>query len=101
MYVLNLNGKTCISCGICMDVCPRKAIGMKKFNGKAVEGEFLIYLRFHKKGNHEHPKEEMMTFPYMQNPAECDGCMICVEECPTGSIGIVFENERAKISQNF
>lgn len=23
-----------------------------------------------------------MTFPYMAHPHRCDGCMLCVNECP-------------------
>lgn len=71
-----------------MDVCPPKAIDMRVNKGKTIEGSNLVYLEFNQVNNKESFPEQMMTFPYMSNAALCDGCMICVKECPTLAIDI-------------
>lgn len=88
MYRLKLNAKECISCGICMDVCLAKAIQMRIDKGKTIEGNNLVYLELNGKANLELSPEQMMTFPFMANVEHCDGCMICVYECPTSAINI-------------
>lgn len=91
MYKLKLNAKDCISCGICMDVCSLNAIDMRINKGKTIEGNNFIYLDLNGKTNKELPPEKMFTFPFMALPELCDGCMVCVKECPTYAIDI--ENE--------
>ncbi|MGB9774102.1 MAG: ATP-binding protein [Bacteroidota bacterium] len=86
MFKLRLNAKHCISCGICMDVCSRRAIAMRINKSNNVEGEFLSYLLLHSDGEKELPPVEMMTFPYLAYPHLCDGCMRCVNECPVSAL---------------
>ncbi|MGK9368380.1 ATP-binding protein [Melioribacter sp. Ez-97] len=88
MYRLKLNAKDCVSCGICMDVCLTNAIDMRIHRGKTIEGNYLSYLEFNDKTNKELLPEKMMTFPFMKNSELCNGCMVCVEECPTSAIAI-------------
>lgn len=71
-----------------MDVCVTKAINMRVHKGKTLEGSNLAYLVFNNKNNSEAAPVGMMTFPYMQSAEKCNGCMICVRECPTSAIEI-------------
>ena len=89
MYKLKLIAKECISCGICMDVCIPKAIDMRIFKGNVIEGNVLTYLELNAHPKQEQAPVQMMTFPYMANYELCDGCIICVEECPTNAIDII------------
>ena len=91
MFRLKL-GKGCISCGICMDICPPKAINMRIHIGRTLEGSALANLDLNGFSNGECTPEPMMTFPYMAHPVLCDGCMVCVKECPTGAIDIIFRD---------
>lgn len=91
MYRLKLNAKDCISCGICMDVCLSKAIDMRIHRGKTIEGNYLLFLEFNGKTNKELLPEKMITFPFLKNSKLCNGCMICVKECPTSAIEIINE----------
>jgi ferredoxin len=82
MFSLKLNGRHCISCGICMDVCRPRAIAMRTNRSRGVEGETLTYLDLRSASNVEPAPEPMMTFPYLAYPDLCDGCALCVNECP-------------------
>jgi ferredoxin len=72
-----------------MDVCLTKVIDMRINKGKTIEGDYLTYLEFSGAANKELVPGQMMTFPFMANAELCDGCMICVNECPTTAIDIV------------
>jgi ferredoxin len=96
MYKLKLSAKDCISCGICMDVCLPKAIAMRIHKGKTIEGVYLSCLELNGAKKKESVFEQMMTFPFMANVDNCDGCMDCVKECPTNAIEILYDSE-AKI----
>ncbi|MBI4428876.1 MAG: 4Fe-4S binding protein [Ignavibacteriales bacterium] len=86
MFRLKLNAKLCISCGICMDVCQPLAIDMRVNILAKAEGDLLSYLQLHSVRNRESFPEKMMTFPYLSRPSLCDGCMLCVNECPTTAL---------------
>lgn len=73
-----------------MDVCVPEAIDMRTHKGNSLEGKYLTYLNLNINSNREQMPEKMMTFPFMINPVLCDGCMICVDECPTSAIDIEF-----------
>jgi ferredoxin len=78
MFALRLNARACISCGICMDVCPPRAISMRTASRKCVEGACLALYRM---GSFGQPRPEpalLMTFPYLAIPERCDGCGPCV-----------------------
>lgn len=80
---LKLDAKACISCGICMDLCPPRAIDMARSNRVGVEGSVRL-LGF--LGAGEAPPAAGMTFPYLADPHRCDLCRICEEACPTGAL---------------
>lgn len=82
MFRLRLKAKDCISCGICMDVCQPRAISMRTRNIRSVEGPQLSCLRLGPFGQGEGGAEQLMTFPYLSRPDLCDGCRLCVRECP-------------------
>lgn len=86
MFRFRLNAKLCISCGICMDVCPERAINMRIYNSPGVEGEQLAYMTLDSNRDSERPPVAMMTFPFLANPPLCDGCMICEKECPVSAL---------------
>jgi len=86
MFGLKLNTKHCISCGVCMDVCAPQAIDMRINQSNTVEGEMLSYVWLRTDGREERPIEKMMTFPFLVSPGECDGCLICVYECPVNAL---------------
>lgn len=82
MFAVRLDAKQCISCGICMDVCAPKALGMRMWRGRTVEGACLVRRR----GNGGHADPAAGTFPYMAGRERCDGCLECVRECPVEAI---------------
>ena len=86
MFRLKLNAKSCISCGICMDVCTPHAIAMGTSISKSVEGRNLTNLYLTTEDNVEKLPEQMMTFPYLAYPQLCDGCANCVNECPVTAL---------------
>jgi len=84
MFALVLNALDCVSCGTCMDVCPPRAIDMHLTRKAGVEQWRL------KKP--DTPSADagtgsegagFMTFPFLAAPERCDGCGVCVRECPT------------------
>jgi ferredoxin len=86
MFSLKLLAKGCISCGICMDVCDMKAIAMRTTWPKSPEGKVLTYRLLGSRDHEELSPVPMMTFPYLARPELCDGCEICVEQCPVNSL---------------
>jgi ferredoxin len=86
MYSIQLNGKQCFCCGICLDVCARGAIAMRtKVTGR-IEGNRLSYLRLRSPRNREVATAEMGTFPYLRFPELCDGCALCATQCPVTAL---------------
>ncbi len=86
MFRLRLNGRSCLSCGICMDVCLPGAIDMRGVEGAAIEGEMLSYVYLSMKSDREAVAAKMGTFPFMMRPDQCDGCLRCVVECPVDAL---------------
>ncbi|MBL7995718.1 4Fe-4S binding protein [bacterium] len=97
MLKLKLNAKFCISCGICMDVCPERAINMRIHNSSGVEGERLAYLALGPYRANELPPSGMMTFPWLANPPHCNGCMLCEKECPVCALTLQQIEEESAI----
>lgn len=71
-----------------MDVCTPRAIDMRINQASTIEGKFLSYVWLRTNGEVERPIENMMTFPYLVSPDDCDGCLICVYECPVNALNI-------------
>jgi len=86
MFSLKLLAKNCISCGICMDVCDTKAIAMRTAWPKSPEGKVLTYRLLRSRDQEELLPMQMMTFPYLARPELCDGCEMCVDQCPVNAL---------------
>jgi ferredoxin len=82
MFKLRLTAKQCICCGICMDVCDVKAIDMRAYGRRPIEGEILAYLALRNANNPENNAAPRHSFPYLAHANLCDGCEACVRECP-------------------
>jgi len=62
---------------------------MKVHGGRTIEGALLLP-RLVGGGAPQRWLEPMMTYPYMAAAERCDGCGECVEQCPTGALGLVW-----------
>jgi ferredoxin len=69
-----------------MDVCLPRAIDMRPFKKGALEGTVLSYLALNSDRNPEVSPQAMATFPFMARADYCDGCMVCVNQCPTSAL---------------
>jgi len=78
-WAVTVNERTCINCGICMDVCPIRTLDMTRAVGSGVEATF-------NRGSAAVAHDWMMEVPVQVD--HCNGCTICVRECPTQAISI-------------
>ncbi|MCX6153878.1 MAG: 4Fe-4S binding protein [Candidatus Kapabacteria bacterium] len=86
MFKLILHAKECISCAICVDVCIPEVLLMREYTGKTIEGKTqLKSFEFDTELIFEISK---LSFPFLLNPNDCNGCMECVNECPVMAIEI-------------
>lgn len=88
MFQINVSGRDCICCGICMDVCSPRAIAMKTHKARTVEGA-PSYPALGGPANPERAPEPMMTVPYLAAPERCDGCGQCQAQCPTDALTLI------------
>jgi len=83
-YRFQVNHLTCINCGICMDLCPVRCLDMTRPSGEGelgLPGELLSPIP----GQYA-TRSWMMLAPVQV--AQCVGCQVCVQECPTNAITI-------------
>ncbi len=83
-YRFQVNRQTCINCGICMDLCPVRCLDMTRPSGEGeIGGEHDIQSPI--PGDFA-KRAWMMLVPVQV--AQCVGCQVCVQECPTNAISI-------------
>ncbi len=83
-YRFEVNQQTCINCGICMDLCPVRCLDMTRPSGdgeRAQANELLTPIPGDAAG-----QSYMMLSPVQV--AQCVGCQVCAQECPTNAITI-------------
>ena len=68
-YRIDIDHGNCMTCGICMDVCPVEALDMSRPTGPGIET-----------GLGGLPLPWTMEHPIQVG--ECIGCSICIRECP-------------------
>ncbi len=100
MFALRLNTRACISCGICMDVCAPRAIAMRTAGRKRVEGTCLVLQHMCTFGEPRLEDITFMTYPYLAIQEGCDGCSICVQQCPVSALKILGGSEGERRQPN-
>jgi NADPH-dependent glutamate synthase beta subunit-like oxidoreductase/NAD-dependent dihydropyrimidine dehydrogenase PreA subunit len=83
-YHFQVNHTPCINCGICMDLCPVRCLDMTRPQQISVGAAAPEQLSPVPGDAAQQPW--MMLFPVQV--AECIGCQVCVQECPTNAITI-------------
>ena len=83
-YRFQVDRQTCINCGICMDLCPVRCLDMTRPSGEGeIGGEHDMLSPI--PGDFAN-RAWMMLVPVQV--AQCVGCQVCVQECPTNAITI-------------
>jgi Pyruvate/2-oxoacid:ferredoxin oxidoreductase delta subunit len=80
-FAVTVDKGACINCGICMDVCPIRTLDMTRARGFGPEATFARDLP-----GGIPVQDWMMIVPVQVD--HCNGCTICVRECPTEAISI-------------
>ena len=83
-YRFQVNQQTCINCGICMDLCPVRCLDMSRPSGEGEIGQ--EWARQSPIPGMWADRPWMMLVPIQV--AQCVGCQVCVQECPTNAIAI-------------
>jgi ferredoxin len=89
-FAVTIAEATCINCGICMDLCPIRALDMTRTSHEGPESTFA-------RGDADPESFNWM----METPVQvdhCNGCTICVRECPTEAITIHAVGERPVVA---
>jgi ferredoxin len=90
-FAVAVDEHACINCGICMDVCPIRTLDMTRSLAAGAEGTF-------QRGR---PAAEAAAYQWMMSvPVQvdhCNGCTICVRECPTQAITIAEHAQRPAV----
>ncbi len=76
-YRIDINQQGCITCGICMDVCPVEALDMTRPQRPGIETG----------PGPGRPLDFMMERPLQVG--ECIGCGICIRECPPDVMSLI------------
>ena len=79
-FIVSIDEGACINCGICMDVCSIRTLDMTRARGHGAEATFA------RKEEADPVRDWMMNAPVQVD--HCNGCTICVRECPTEAITI-------------
>ena len=86
-YRIDIDQKGCITCGICMDVCPVEALDMSRPTRPGIEAGPV--------GGRPLP----WTMERPLQVGECIGCGICVRECPPAVMTVVtLRNEEVPLA---
>ncbi len=83
-YRFQVNQQTCINCGICMDLCPVRCLDMTRPSG---EGELGLQEELLTPIPGDYAARSWMMLAPVQ-VAQCIGCQVCAQECPTNAITI-------------
>src|SRR5579864_6662809 len=83
-YRFQVNQTACINCGICMDLCPVRCLDMSRPAG---EGEIGSEVERSSPIPGESAQRAWMMLVPVQ-VAQCVGCQVCAQECPTNAISI-------------
>ena len=83
-YRFQVNHVTCINCGICMDLCPVRCLDMTRPSGEGELGGASDLLS--PIPGESATRSWMMLVPIQV--AQCVGCQVCAQECPTNAITI-------------
>ncbi len=83
-YQFQVNEQTCINCGICMDLCPVRALDMSR---PTAEGELATEPQLHSPIPGDSARRPWMMLAPVQ-VSTCIGCQVCAQECPTNAITI-------------
>jgi len=86
-FAVTVSDAACINCGICMDVCPIRTLDMTRTRDAGPEATFERGVPVRAP-----VREWMMAVPVQVD--HCNGCTICVRECPTEAISIQQVNAR-------
>jgi NADPH-dependent glutamate synthase beta subunit-like oxidoreductase/Pyruvate/2-oxoacid:ferredoxin oxidoreductase delta subunit len=76
-YRIDIDQSGCITCGVCMDVCPVEALDMTRPQQPGIETG----------PGPGHPFDFMMERPLQVG--ECIGCGICIRECPPNVMSLI------------
>jgi Pyruvate/2-oxoacid:ferredoxin oxidoreductase delta subunit len=79
-FRFSFDSSQCLSCGVCVDVCPVHSLDMTRPEAHGPEADFA------RASASASTQAWMTVFPIQV--ARCTGCMVCAMECPTDIVSI-------------